>query len=46
MADFDQTPAKIGALTADILRTLLRRAVQAQRSEGVDVATGADGDES
>jgi AcrR family transcriptional regulator len=42
MADFDQTPAQIGALTADILKTLLRRAVQAQRSGGADVATGAD----
>ena len=33
-ADFDQTPAQIGALTADILKTLLRRAVEAQRSRG------------
>ncbi len=31
MADFDQTPAQIGALTADILKTLLWRAVQTQR---------------
>ncbi len=46
ISDFDQTPAKIGALTADILRTLLRRAVQAQHSAGADVSTGADGDES
>ena len=34
MADFDKTPAQIGALTADILKTLLQRAVQAQRSAG------------
>jgi len=40
MADFDQTPAQIGALTADILKTLLRRAVQAQGGDG---ATGVDG---
>ena len=46
MVDFDQTPAEIGALTADILKTLLRRAVQAQRSAGGDVATGADVGES
>jgi AcrR family transcriptional regulator len=46
MRDFDQTPAQIGALTADILKTLLRRAVQAQRSAGFEVATGADGGES
>jgi hypothetical protein len=32
MIDFDQTPHQIGALTADILKTLLRRAVAAQRS--------------
>jgi AcrR family transcriptional regulator len=32
MIDFDRTPNQIGALTADILRTLLRRAVAAQRS--------------
>jgi AcrR family transcriptional regulator len=31
MVDFDQTPAQIGALTADILKELLRRAVDAQR---------------
>ncbi len=29
MVDFDQSPTQIGALTADILKTLLRRAVQA-----------------
>lgn len=32
MTDFDQTPAQIGALTADILKVLLRRAVEAQAS--------------
>jgi AcrR family transcriptional regulator len=32
MIDFDETPADIGTLTADILKTLLRRAVEAQRS--------------
>ena len=31
MIDFDQTAAEIGALTADILKTLLGRAVYAQR---------------
>jgi AcrR family transcriptional regulator len=46
MADFDRTPAQIGALTADILKTLLQRAVQAQRSAGADIATGAGGGES
>ena len=46
MADFERTPAQIGALTADILKTLLHRAVQAQRSAGTDVVTGADGGES
>ncbi len=32
MVDFNQTPAQIGALTADILKVLLRRAVDEQRS--------------
>jgi AcrR family transcriptional regulator len=32
MADFHKTPEQIGALTADILKTLLWRAIQAQRS--------------
>jgi AcrR family transcriptional regulator len=40
MVDFDQTPAQIGALTADVLKTLLRRAVQTQRSAGGDSAVG------
>jgi AcrR family transcriptional regulator len=44
MTDFEQTPAQIGALTADILKTLLRRAVQAQGPAG-DGATSVDGGE-
>jgi AcrR family transcriptional regulator len=43
MRDFDRTPAQIGALTADILKTLLRRAIQAQRPAGTGVAAGGDG---
>ncbi len=43
MVDFDQTPAQIGALTADILKACLGRAVRAQRSPGGDGATNADG---
>ena len=39
MADFNRTPAQIGALTADILKTLLHRAVEAHRSAGDDRAT-------
>jgi len=31
MVDFDQTPVQVGALTADILKMLLWRAVDAQR---------------
>lgn len=31
--NFDQTPAQIGALTADILKMLLRRAIEEQRSD-------------
>ncbi len=34
MVDFDQTPAQIGRLTADILKVALRRAVGAQGSAG------------
>ena len=41
MIDFDQTPAEIGVLTADILKTVLRRAAYAQRSRA-DVGSGAD----
>lgn len=33
MIDFDQTPAQIGALTAEILSVLLRYAVEAQAEE-------------
>jgi len=37
MIDFEQTPAEIGSLTAHILKMLLSRSVQAQRSaRGVD----------
>lgn len=32
MIDFDQTPAEVGALTADLLKAFLRRSVEAQRS--------------
>jgi AcrR family transcriptional regulator len=46
MADLDQTPAQVGALTAGILKTLLWRAVEARGSAGGDDATRADGDES
>jgi AcrR family transcriptional regulator len=42
MADFDQTPAQIGVFTADILKTLLHRAVEAQRSAAADLATAAE----
>ena len=43
MADFEQTPAQIGTLTADILKTLVQRAVQMQRSRGDE--GGTDGGE-
>ncbi len=39
MVDFDRTPAQIGVLTAEILKVMLRRAVEAQRSAGGDVIT-------
>jgi AcrR family transcriptional regulator len=38
MVDFNQTPAQIGALTADILKVFLWRAVDAQRASGSDGA--------
>jgi len=38
MIDFDQSPAQIGALTAEIVKVLLRSAVQAQ-------CRGADADD-
>ena len=38
MVDFNQTPAQIGALTADILKMLLRRAIAAQTSPESDDA--------
>jgi len=31
MVDFDQTPAQIGALTANAVKVLLQRAVEVQR---------------
>jgi len=40
MVDFDQSPTEIGALTADILKTLLWRAVHAQRSGGAVAPDG------
>ncbi|HLM95204.1 MAG TPA: hypothetical protein VK283_02750, partial [Acidimicrobiales bacterium] len=36
MIDFDQTPAQVGALTADILKAFVKRTVQAQRAAGGD----------
>lgn len=44
MIDFDQTPAQIGTLTADILSVLLRRAVDGQRAAAGDDATNGVGD--
>jgi hypothetical protein len=44
MVDFDQTPTQIGVLTADILKELLRRAVDAQGS-GDPVGAGGRGGE-
>jgi AcrR family transcriptional regulator len=43
MVDFDQTPAEIGALTADILKACLWRAVRAQSSSEGGAAAEADG---
>jgi len=40
MTDFDQAPAQIGTLTADILKTLLWRAIEAQSSREDDSADG------
>jgi AcrR family transcriptional regulator len=34
MIDFDRTPRQVGLLTADIVKLAVRRAVDAQRSEG------------
>jgi AcrR family transcriptional regulator len=34
MVDFDQSPEQIGALTAEVLKMLLQRAVDAQRASG------------
>jgi len=43
MVDFDRTPAQIGALTADILKVLLHRAVEMQGSSDPHDDSGADG---
>lgn len=40
MVDFDQSPAQIGALTADILKMLLWRGVNSQNSAEADVGQG------
>jgi len=40
MVDFDKTPAQIGALTADHLKMLLWRAIEAQHSREGDCADG------
>ena len=40
--DFDQTPGQIGTLTAEVLKLLLRRAVDAQRSSEAAVSTDSD----
>jgi hypothetical protein len=42
MVDFDQTPGQIGTLTAEVLKLLLRRAVDAQRSSEAAVSTDSD----
>jgi AcrR family transcriptional regulator len=40
MVDFDQTPAQIGVLTADILKMLLWRAIETQPSREGDYVDG------
>ena len=45
MVDFDQTPAQIGVLTAEILKVLLARAIDDQRSAGGDEALDANAGE-
>jgi hypothetical protein len=42
MVDFNKSPAQIGALTADILKMLLWRAVDSQRSAEADVDHDAE----
>jgi AcrR family transcriptional regulator len=42
MVDFEQTPAQIGTLTADILKLLVWRAVDAQRLARDDKVAGAE----
>jgi hypothetical protein len=46
MVDFELTPAQIGTLTADTLKMLLWRAIEAQGSVRGNDATDADGGES
>ena len=45
MVDFDQTPAQIGTLTAEILKVLLASAIDEQRSADGDGAVDADAGE-
>lgn len=42
MVDFDRTPAEIGELTADILKIVLWRALEDQRSDGGSGAADTD----
>jgi AcrR family transcriptional regulator len=42
MIDFDRTPSQIGALTAELLKMLLRRAVDASHASHGQGTTGAD----
>ena len=44
MIDFDQTPAQVGALTADILKDFVRRKVEAQGSARDEPDAPADAD--
>ena len=47
MIDFDQTPAQVGTLTANILKAFVRRTVEAQGAPQDDVdgaeVDGSDG---
>jgi hypothetical protein len=42
MVDFDQVPTQVGALTAELLKTLLQRAVDAQRATEDALGTDAE----
>lgn len=44
MVDFDQTPEQIGVLTADILKMLLKRALETQQGGGAIAPGNAGGD--